>query len=93
MLRWESVNIGFSLVCLLSTVYEMTRLASETLTPWTMLFTHVLKVTCSTATLALDIVVFVQRKDSHYSVVGLGLDCFLLYVLTPLCMHTKAYLP
>ncbi|KAF6801050.1 hypothetical protein CSOJ01_12052 [Colletotrichum sojae] len=78
---WESVNIGFSLVCLLSTIYEVYRLASETLTPWTMIFTHVLKVTCSTATLALDVVVFVQRKDSHYSVVGLGLDCFLLLLI------------
>ncbi|GKT48489.1 uncharacterized protein ColSpa_08670 [Colletotrichum spaethianum] len=78
---WESVNIGFSLICLVSTVYEMFRVAAETLTPWTMLFTHVLKVVCSLATLALDIVVFLQRKDSHFSVVGLGLDCFLLILV------------
>ncbi|GJC77707.1 hypothetical protein ColLi_00545 [Colletotrichum liriopes] len=78
---WESVNIGFSLICLISTVYEVSKLAAETLTPWTMLFTHVLKVVCSLATLALDIVVFLQRKDSHYSMVGLGLDCFLLVLV------------
>ncbi|KAH0441929.1 hypothetical protein CcaCcLH18_01789 [Colletotrichum camelliae] len=81
---WESVNIGFSLICLFSTIYEVSKLAAETLTPWTMLFTHVLKFVCSMATLALDIVVFIQRKDSHYSVVGLGLDCFLiLLILVP----------
>ncbi|KAK2034299.1 hypothetical protein LX32DRAFT_721277 [Colletotrichum zoysiae] len=78
---WESVNIGFSLICLISTVYEVSRLAAETLTPWTMVFTHVLKIVCSLATLALDIVVFLQRKDSHYSVVGLVLDCFLLVLI------------
>ncbi|KAK2038659.1 hypothetical protein LZ31DRAFT_559388 [Colletotrichum somersetense] len=46
-----------------------------------MLFTHVLKIVCSLATLALDIVVFLQRNDSHYSVVGLVLDCFLLVLI------------
>ncbi|KAL0939512.1 uncharacterized protein CTRU02_206122 [Colletotrichum truncatum] len=79
---WESVNIGFSLICLVSTFYEVSRLAAETLTPWTMLFTHVLKFVCSLATLALDIVVFVQRKDSHYSVIGLSLDCFLILLIS-----------
>ncbi|KAK2015429.1 hypothetical protein LZ32DRAFT_526525 [Colletotrichum eremochloae] len=78
---WESVNIGFALICLISTVYEVSKLAAETLTPWTMLFTHVLKIVCSLATLALDIVVFLQRKDSRYSVVGLGLDSFLLVLI------------
>ncbi|KAF4774712.1 hypothetical protein HER10_EVM0002654 [Colletotrichum scovillei] len=78
---WESVNIAFSLVCLFSTFYEISKLAAETLTPWTMLFTHILKIVCSLAVLALDVVVFVQRKDSHYSVVGLGLDCFLLILV------------
>uniref|UniRef100_L2G8Z2 Uncharacterized protein n=1 Tax=Colletotrichum fructicola (strain Nara gc5) TaxID=1213859 RepID=L2G8Z2_COLFN len=79
---WESVNIGFSLICLFSTIYEVSKLAAETLTPWTMIFTHVLKFVCSMATLALDIVVFTQRKDSHYSVVGLGLDCFLILLIS-----------
>ncbi|KAK1638867.1 hypothetical protein BDP81DRAFT_370529 [Colletotrichum phormii] len=78
---WESVNLVFSLVCLFSTFYEISKLASETLTPWTMLFTHILKIVCSLAVLALDVVVFVQRKDSHYSVVGLGLDCFFLVLV------------
>ncbi|TEA15081.1 hypothetical protein C8034_v002761 [Colletotrichum sidae] len=79
---WEAVNIGFSLICLVSTVYEIAKLAAETLTPWTMLFTHVLKIVCSLATLALDVVVFVQRKDSRYSLVGLGLDCVLILLVT-----------
>ncbi|WQF78444.1 hypothetical protein CDEST_03458 [Colletotrichum destructivum] len=78
---WESVNIGFSLICLISTFYEVSKLAAETLTPWTMLFTHVLKIVCSLATLALDAVVFVQRKDSRYAAVGLGLDGLLLVLV------------
>ncbi|GJC91703.1 hypothetical protein ColKHC_00529 [Colletotrichum higginsianum] len=78
---WESVNIGFSLICLISTFYEVSKLAAETLTPWTMLFTHVLKIVCSLATLALDVVVFVQRKDSRYAAVGLGLDGLLLVLV------------
>ncbi|OLN94335.1 hypothetical protein CCHL11_02823 [Colletotrichum chlorophyti] len=89
---WESVNIGFSLICLVSTIYEISKLAAETLTPWTMLFTHVLKIVCSLATLGLDVVVFVQRRDSRYSVVGLGLDCFLLIlILIPTLYSIQTY--
>lgn len=40
-----------------------------------MLFTHVIKLTCALATLALDIVVYLQEHDKHYSLVALGLDC------------------
>ncbi|KAF9873553.1 hypothetical protein CkaCkLH20_09012 [Colletotrichum karsti] len=79
---WEAVNIAFSLLCLVATIYEVSKLAAETLTPWTMLFTHVLKLVASLAVLALDVVVFVQRKDSHYSVVGLGLDCFMILLIS-----------
>lgn len=40
-----------------------------------MLFTHVIKLTCALSTLILDIVVYVQKHDKHYSLVALGLDC------------------
>lgn len=52
----------------------MIKYFAEALTPWSMLFTHVIKLTCATAIMALDIVVYIQRHDRHYSLVGLGLD-------------------
>jgi hypothetical protein len=59
----------------------------ESLTPWTMLFTHVVKLTCASAILALDVVVYTQRKEK-YSLVGLGLDVSFLYVKSPLQIPT-----
>ncbi|GAO18380.1 hypothetical protein UVI_02009910 [Ustilaginoidea virens] len=52
---------------------------AEALTPWTMLFTHIIKLTCASAILALDVVVYSQRKE-YQSLVGLGLDIALSYV-------------
>lgn len=67
-----------SVVIAAATAYEMLRYFAETLTPWTVLFTHVVKLACATAILALDVVVYVQHSDKHYSLVGLGLDCALM---------------
>jgi len=76
--RWESTNIGLGLLCLILTIVELAKLASETLTPWTMLFTHVLKILCSTAILVLDILIYMQRTDGYYSLIGLVIDCVLM---------------
>lgn len=59
----------------------MAKMARETLTPWTMLFTHVLKIVTSCASLAIDIVMYIERKDRHYSLIGLGMDAGLMYVV------------
>lgn len=67
-----------SVVVVACTLYEVARYVAETLTPWTMLFTHILKLTCASAILALDIVVYVQRSDKNYSLVGIGLDGALM---------------
>lgn len=56
----------------------MAKLAAETLTPWTMLFTHVMKVVICCASLAVDIVWFLEQKDHRYTVAGLVLDIVLL---------------
>ena len=64
----------FAFVAALGTFYEMAKYFAEALTPWTMLFTHIIKTTCAIAILALDAVVYAQRHDRHYSLVGLGLD-------------------
>lgn len=39
-----------------------------------MLFTHIIKLTCAIATLALDVVIYTEKHDKHYSLVALGLD-------------------
>ncbi|PHH85974.1 hypothetical protein CDD83_10911 [Cordyceps sp. RAO-2017] len=77
-LAWEMANVVLSFVAAVCTLFEMARLVAEALTPWTMLFTHVLKLTCASAILALDIVVYVLRSDAHYSLVGLGLDTAMI---------------
>ncbi|KAM5351771.1 hypothetical protein ACJ41O_004494 [Fusarium nematophilum] len=77
---WEATNVGLWFVASLCTFVEIAKYFAESLTPWTMLFTHVIKLTCAIATLALDIVVYEQRHDRHYSLIALGLDC--AFILT-----------
>lgn len=67
-----------SFVVALCTIFEIGKYFSESLTPWTMLFTHVVKLACASAILALDVVIYVQRDDSHYSLIGLGMDGLLM---------------
>jgi hypothetical protein len=76
--RWECTNVGLSLLSLILTIVEVAKLASETLTPWAMFFTHVLKIVCTFAILALDIVIYMQRTDGYYSLAALVLDCLLM---------------
>jgi hypothetical protein len=66
-----------SFIAALCTLIEIVKFMAQTLTPWTVLFTHVIKLTCASAILALDVVIYTQRKE-YYSLVGLGLDATLL---------------
>lgn len=77
--RWESVNIGFSFISLILTFISIAKFISEVLTPIGMLFNNILNAILSLAVLALDILVYVRRADKQYSLIGLGLDCGLLY--------------
>lgn len=43
-----------------------------------MLFTHTLKIVTSAASLAVDVVMYIERKERHYSIVGLGMDAALM---------------
>lgn len=70
--------VGFSLIALILTIVEIARLAAEVLTPFFMLATHVVKLTLAFASLGLDVVVYLQRSEREYSIVGLALDCGLL---------------
>ncbi|KAL7918214.1 hypothetical protein ACQKWADRAFT_324009 [Trichoderma austrokoningii] len=84
---WEATNIAMSFVVALCTFFEIGRYFSESLTPWTMLFTHVVKLACASAILALDIVIYVQRDDSHYSLIGLGMDGLLMLTAISLAIY------
>ena len=81
-----------SLIAALCTLFEIAKFVAESLTPWTMLFTHVVKLTCALAILVLDAVVYAQRR-ARYSLVGLGLDVALMSVLNlgPRILYTDAH--
>ncbi|UKZ49812.1 hypothetical protein TrVGV298_004065 [Trichoderma virens] len=84
---WEATNIALSSVVAICTIFEIARYFAESLTPWTMLFTHVVKLACASAILALDVVIYVQRSDSHYSLIGLGMDAVLMFVAILLAIY------
>ncbi len=76
--RWESTNVAFSTFALVLTIIEVSRAATERLTPFVMICTHVLKLTLALAMLGLDVTVYIQRTDHNYSIIGLALDCGFL---------------
>ncbi|KKA28527.1 hypothetical protein TD95_004748 [Thielaviopsis punctulata] len=90
---WESTNIALPVFALALTSYECWRYYSETLTPWTMLFTNTLKVTCSIGALVLDVYVYVVQKPGYYyAVAGLALDAsFILCTLLPAVYAIRTY--
>ncbi|KAF7547622.1 hypothetical protein G7Z17_g7598 [Cylindrodendrum hubeiense] len=85
---WEGTNVSLAFVASICTFVEIAKYFSESLTPWTMLFTHIIKLTCASAILALDVVVYVQRHDRHYSLIGLGLDCGFILTALILVIYT-----
>ena len=76
--RWEATNVGFSTISLVLSILEISRMATEVLTPFLMLCTHIIKLVLAFAILGLDVTVYLQRTDKHYSIVALALDCGLL---------------
>ncbi|KAI0454714.1 hypothetical protein F5B21DRAFT_231991 [Xylaria acuta] len=76
---WEVANIAFSLVSLVVTFVAVARFIAEVLTPVPLLFGCILNVVLSSVVLALDVVIYVQRRDKQYSLIGLGLDASLIF--------------
>ncbi|KAI0867148.1 hypothetical protein F4860DRAFT_19826 [Xylaria cubensis] len=76
---WEVANIAFSLLSLIVTCISIARFIAEVLTPMPMLFGCILNLVLSSVVLALDIVIYVQRTDRQYSLIGLGLDVALIF--------------
>ncbi|KAH8888635.1 hypothetical protein GQ53DRAFT_749032 [Thozetella sp. PMI_491] len=75
---WEATNIGFSVASLILTIVEISKYAAETLTPFFLLSSNVIKITLAVAELALDIIVYQMQTERNYSIVGLALDCGIL---------------
>ncbi|KAG8409792.1 hypothetical protein J3458_018874 [Metarhizium acridum] len=75
-----------SFVAATCTLIEIVKYMSEALTPWTVLFTHVVKLTCASAILALDVVVYAQEKE-YQSLVGIGLDVALFITAITLAIY------
>lgn len=71
--------MAFPLLGVALTIFEVIKMIAETLTPWTMLFTHVLKIVTSCASLAIDIFVYIEHKERHYSLIALAVDAALMY--------------
>ncbi|KAJ2898433.1 uncharacterized protein MKZ38_003940 [Zalerion maritima] len=78
LLVWECTNVGLNLLALILTFIEIGKFAAETLTPFSMLFTQVIKLTCGFANLALDIVVIVEFPQGHWSIVGVAIGSGLV---------------
>ncbi|KAI0592917.1 hypothetical protein F4775DRAFT_57337 [Biscogniauxia sp. FL1348] len=76
---WEGINILFSFISLIITLVSIARFIAEALTPLPLVFSSILGLTLAGAILALDIVVYVQHADRHYSLIGLGIDCALMF--------------
>jgi hypothetical protein len=71
---WEAANVFLSFAAAVCTCFEIARFVGESLTPWTMLVTQVISMTCALGILILDIVVLLQLDKAHYSTISLGLD-------------------
>ncbi|KAK0713034.1 hypothetical protein B0T26DRAFT_649315 [Lasiosphaeria miniovina] len=77
-LLWEGTNVGFNLISLVLNIIEVSRMVTDSLTPFFMLFSQGIKLALALAILGLDVTVYVQRTDANYSIIALALDCGLL---------------
>ncbi|KAI0439153.1 hypothetical protein F4803DRAFT_64116 [Xylaria telfairii] len=89
---WEVANIAFSLLSLAVTFIAIARFIAEALTSINVLFGCILNLVLSSVVLALDIVIYVQRRDKRYSIIGLGLDTALIvFTIIPLIYASIIY--
>ncbi|KAM0285456.1 hypothetical protein ACHAQH_001405 [Verticillium albo-atrum] len=91
-LVWEITNLGLPVIILILTLIEFVKLGAETLTPWTMLATNTVKTVCACGSLSIDAVMYIQRKDRHYSMIGLIMDSVLIVaILIPAIYSIMTY--
>ncbi|EEY23638.1 conserved hypothetical protein [Verticillium alfalfae VaMs.102] len=72
-LVWKITNLGLPLIVLILTLIEFVKLGAETLTPWTMVATNVVKTVCACGGMSVDVVMYTQRKDRHYSLLSVAI--------------------
>lgn len=77
VVTWEAINISLASLCLLFTVHEILRVASERLTPLTMLVSHVTKLACALVCLILDSIVY-TNSTQDWSTAGIVIDSLLM---------------
>ncbi|KAI1645257.1 uncharacterized protein F4817DRAFT_344191 [Daldinia loculata] len=76
---WEMVNVSFSFISLVIVFVSIARFIAEVLTPLPLLFGNIINLALTSAVLALDIVVYVKYADRRYSLIGLVMDCILMF--------------
>ncbi|KAF3059741.1 hypothetical protein GL218_04842 [Daldinia childiae] len=76
---WETVNVSFSFISLVIVFVSIARFIAEVLTPLPLLFGNIINLALTSAVLALDIVVYVRYADRRYSLIGLVMDCILMF--------------
>ncbi|KAL2268399.1 hypothetical protein VTJ83DRAFT_3245 [Remersonia thermophila] len=77
-LVWEASNVACNAIALVLNCLEIARLATERLTPFFMVCTHVIKFTLALAVLSLDITAYTRGIDGIYPSLGMGLDMGLI---------------
>ncbi|KAI0121917.1 hypothetical protein F4814DRAFT_194170 [Daldinia grandis] len=76
---WETANVSFSFISLVIVFVSIARFIAEVLTPLPLLFGNIINLALTSAVLALDIVVYVKYADRRYSLIGLVMDCILMF--------------
>ncbi|KAI8960338.1 hypothetical protein F5Y11DRAFT_269939 [Daldinia sp. FL1419] len=76
---WETANVSFSFISLVIIFVSIAKFIAEVLTPLPLLFGNIINLALTSAVLVLDIVVYVRYADRRYSLIGLVLDCILLF--------------
>ncbi|OTB18058.1 hypothetical protein K445DRAFT_45189, partial [Daldinia sp. EC12] len=76
---WETANVTFSFISLVIVFVSIARFIAEVLTPVPLLFGNIINLALTSAVLALDIVVYVKYADRKYSLIGLIMDCVLMF--------------
>ncbi|KAI1476404.1 hypothetical protein F4774DRAFT_392868 [Daldinia eschscholtzii] len=76
---WETANVTFSFISLVIVFVSIARFIAEVLTPVPLLFGNIINLALTSAVLALDIVVYVKYADRKYSLIGLIMDCVLVF--------------
>ncbi|RCI12085.1 hypothetical protein L249_0084 [Ophiocordyceps polyrhachis-furcata BCC 54312] len=85
---WQVVNIGLASAMAGCTFFEMAKFVGEALTPWTMVVTHLIKLASAIVIFGLDLAVYIVRRETPYSLVGLGMDSALTICIVALGLYS-----